>query len=104
MEVSEATLEGLEANGEIKMIKTQNGIRRYDLDSLSGGLRRMINPERFPENKKTKKWASPKEAAIALGVTERTLKNWEAAGKIKSVKNKKGRRFYDLSSLVYQAK
>ncbi|NEQ62657.1 MAG: MerR family DNA-binding transcriptional regulator [Moorea sp. SIO4A1] len=96
-------LESMTAAGMIKMRRTQHGIRRYDLDSLQGNLKRMINPANFPEGRPViDRMVTPNEAAKALGVTTRTLRNWEAAGKIKATKNKKGRKIYDLDSVVYE--
>ncbi|AOY80583.1 MerR family DNA-binding transcriptional regulator [Moorena producens JHB] len=102
LEVPMSMLEKMEQTGMIKMRRTQNGVRRFDLDSLPGSLKKLVNPERLPENKKVNGLVKPKEAAIALGVTDRTLRNWEAAGKIQSTKTSNGRKFYDLDSVVYE--
>ncbi|WP_448561889.1 MerR family DNA-binding transcriptional regulator, partial [Trichothermofontia sp.] len=42
-------------------------------------------------------YVPPKEAAQALGVSERTLRRWEAAGKIKAIKTPSGQRRYDIT-------
>ena len=39
------------------------------------------------------------EAKTRLGVCSRTLRNWEEAGKIESVRGPSNKRFYDLSSI-----
>ncbi|NEN97641.1 MAG: hypothetical protein F6K50_19555 [Moorea sp. SIO3I7] len=36
-------------------------------------------------------------------MTDRTLRNWEAAGKIQSTKTGNGRKLYDLDSVVYES-
>ncbi|NEP69023.1 MerR family DNA-binding transcriptional regulator [Moorena sp. SIO3A5] len=102
LEVPMTMLEQMEQTGMIKMRKTQNGVRRFDLDSLPGSLKKLVDAERLPENKRVNGLVKPKEAAIALGVTDRTLRNWEAAGKIKSTRTSNGRKLYDLNSVVYE--
>ncbi|NEN94717.1 MAG: MerR family DNA-binding transcriptional regulator [Moorea sp. SIO3I7] len=102
LEIPIKMLEHMEQEGTIKMHKTQNGVRRFDLDSLTGGLKRMINPDKLPENRQASGLVKTKEAVIALGVTDRTLRNWESAGKIKSTRTSNGRKLYDLDSVVYE--
>jgi len=65
LEVPMAMLEQMEQSGMISMRKTQNGVRRFDLDSLPGSLKRMVNPERLPENKRASGFVKTKDAAIA---------------------------------------
>lgn len=49
----------------------------------------------MPEN-----WISAYRATAAIGVTARTLRNWEARGFIRTKRSPTGHRLYDLSSYV----
>lgn len=46
------------------------------------------------------KYIKPNEAANALGVCLRTLRRWEAEGKIKTVRTPSGQRRYDIEAFI----
>ncbi|MCV3215560.1 IS607 family transposase [Plectonema radiosum NIES-515] len=48
----------------------------------------------------SKKYVSPKEAQNILGVTERTLRNWDEQGKIRTIRTPSGHRRYDIESIT----
>lgn len=48
------------------------------------------------------RYVTPKEATQVLGVNERTLRRWEADGKIKTIKTPSGQRRYDITGYTTQ--
>ena len=46
------------------------------------------------------KYATPKEASQLLKVSERTLRNWDRDGKIRTIRTPAGHRRYDIDSVV----
>ena len=47
-----------------------------------------------------KKYVTPKEAQAILGVSEKTLRNWDKQGKIRAIRTPSGHRRYDTSSIT----
>ncbi|QIZ69876.1 IS607 family transposase [Oxynema aestuarii] len=47
-----------------------------------------------------KKYVTPKEAQAILGVSEKTLRNWDKQGKIRAIRIPSGHRRYDISSIA----
>lgn len=45
-------------------------------------------------------YVSPREAMSILGVSEKTLRNWDAAGKIKVIRTPSNHRRYDVESYL----
>lgn len=48
------------------------------------------------------RYVTPKEATQVLGVNERTLRRWEADGKINTIKTPSGQRRYDITGYTTQ--
>ena len=48
------------------------------------------------------KFVKPNEAANTLGVCLRTLRRWEAEGKINTVKTPSGQRLYEIEKFIKQ--
>jgi len=46
------------------------------------------------------KYATPREASQILQVSERTLRNWDRDGKIRTIRTPTGHRRYDIDSVV----
>lgn len=46
------------------------------------------------------KYATPREAAQILQVSERTLRNWDRDGKIRTIRTPAGHRRYDIDSVI----
>lgn len=98
--ITKVTLAYWEQQGLIQTISDRNNTKRYDVDSLASKqnqdrLARMpagLDPYR-PQ------WVPLKEAMERLGVARGTLRNWEAAGKIKTKRNHRNHRLYDLNSV-----
>ncbi|WP_424094510.1 IS607 family transposase [Moorena producens] len=50
------------------------------------------------------KYVPPRKACAILGVSERTLRYWEQAGKIKTIRTPSNQRRYDVDSVLGQVK
>ncbi len=48
----------------------------------------------------SKKYVTPKEAQSILGVSEKTLRNWDSLGKIHTIRTPTGHRRYDIESIT----
>ena len=48
----------------------------------------------------SKKYVTPKEAQATLGVSEKTLRNWDEQGKIRTIRTPSGHRRYDIESIT----
>ncbi|MEM6753798.1 MAG: IS607 family transposase [Cyanobacteria bacterium P01_C01_bin.38] len=48
----------------------------------------------------SKKYVTPKEAQTILGVSEKTLRNWDEQGKIRTIRTPSGHRRYDIESIT----
>lgn len=82
---------------EVNMTLTKLLDTMQDIREDQKGLRNDVHTLLFGE--KEEKWFTQKEAAAHLRRDPRTLRNWEATGKIKSHKIG-GRRLYSLSELI----
>jgi predicted site-specific integrase-resolvase len=51
----------------------------------------------------SKKYVTPKEAQAILGVSEKTLRNWDEQGKIRTIRTPSGHRRYDIESITGRA-
>ncbi|NEO47962.1 MAG: MerR family DNA-binding transcriptional regulator [Moorea sp. SIO4A3] len=98
--ITKVTLEYWEQQGMIKTICDRNNVKRYDLDSLASEH----NNKRLAQipavlDLYRPNWVTPKEARERLGVSKNTLLNWEAAGKITTMRDASNHRLYDLNSV-----
>ncbi|MDJ0732945.1 MAG: IS607 family transposase [Nostocaceae cyanobacterium] len=48
----------------------------------------------------SKKYVTPKQAQNILGVSEKTLRNWDEQGKIRTIRTPSGHRRYDIESII----
>ncbi|NEN95155.1 MAG: MerR family transcriptional regulator [Moorea sp. SIO3I7] len=98
--ITKVTLEYWEQQGMIQTISDRNNTKRYDIDSLASESNQ-DKLARVPAalDPQQPQWVSLKEAMKRLGVARGTLRSWEAAGKIKTKRNHRNHRLYDLSSV-----
>lgn len=112
LNVSKDTLRRWEKSGKIKSQRSQSGYRLYDVTDLfsqisSPKLKKQISnnyPGLQPVEEKVslepKRLLKISEAATLLHVSKDTLRRWEQAGKIESIRTKAGYRLYDVTRLL----